>query len=128
MQGHVLYIPFWLYSNIDGTEYNITKLDFTFHSGYIPIALLLSLLAVIPSFTFHSGYIPIVPTEDVPDALKLYIPFWLYSNFTACPSAPSAPYFTFHSGYIPISMPARKHNTSSTLHSILVIFQSQVSC
>ena len=77
-----LYIPFWLYSNLmdanykksmENTlhsilvifqfEYSIiifaVTLNFTFHSGYIPIHSHIAGRWAFIDFTFHSGYIPI---------------------------------------------------------------------
>ena len=54
-----LYIPFWIYSNGRQSMKSLLFLNFTFHSGYIPIIQQLRLFFSLYFFTFHSGYIPI---------------------------------------------------------------------
>ena len=54
-------------------------------------------------FTFHSGYIPINPSDKRKvRSIPLYIPFWIYSNAVSAFKEIRDLLFTFHSGYIPI--------------------------
>ena len=53
----ILYIPIWLYSNKGGARFNIAVDNFTFQSGYIQIACILSNPTTGKTFTFQSGYI-----------------------------------------------------------------------
>ena len=96
-----LYIPFWLYSNIEDESFKALLTTFTFHSGYILIFTGLSSIILIFFFTFHSGYILINYTFITASVIILYIPFWLYSND-------------------PVLLYDR--TIFDTLHSILVIF------
>ena len=96
-------------------------------------------------FTFHSGYIPIIwKNRGRDEGIKLYIPFWLYSNRNECSwiweyfslhsilvifqckgskAEGSRRTFTFHSGYIPMPTDEMAEAMETSLHSILVIFQ-----
>ena len=80
MRKETLYIPFWLYSNVDAFQH------------YEPVFV---------TFTFHSGYILMMIEETGSGAnTLLYIPFWLYSNGKDIRNYSCSTYFTFHSGYI----------------------------
>ena len=55
-----LYIPIWLYSNCPSIQCIKARLYFTFQSGYIQIIICLSVAAINIIFTFQSGYIQII--------------------------------------------------------------------
>ena len=99
-----LYIPIWLYSNIDKSTYISPLKAFTFQSGYIQIGMIF----------FATFY-----------RLSLYIPIWLYSNTVQDDTGERSITFTFQSGYIQIGL--RFFDLVFciyTLHSNLVIFKS----
>ena len=79
----ILYIPIWLYSNQNQTPNGNCPYTFTFQSGYIQMGAVEPVDRFKPSFTFQSGYIQIGVVKDEEGNVEiLYIPIWLYSNFT----------------------------------------------
>ena len=78
--GNAIYIPIWLYSNLEKAVCGSHLKEFTFQSGYIQIYFISSRLNS-PS--------------------NIYIPIWLYSNAEKIGEIPVVR-FTFQSGYIQI--------------------------
>ena len=78
----LLYIPFWLYSNVSGSATGICAKKL-----YIPFWL------------YSNGGV----WKDAESVFRLYIPFWLYSNSLYIVSLIDTIIFTFHSGYILIN-------------------------
>ena len=117
-----LYIPLWLYINLWTNSLFVLFSIFTFHSGYILIMRWRVIRIFADSFTFHSGYILIWHYFKLCQCVLLYIPLWLYINWSNPDKYVSAYtlyiplwlyinplsvidhttflFFTFHSGYI----------------------------
>ena len=80
-----LYIPIWLCPNFYCIPLSNEKLSFTFQSGYVQIALTVSLQMRTADFTFQSGYIQILMAHNAQFDLK----FTLHSNLVIFKSYPS---------------------------------------
>ena len=121
-----LYIPIWLYSNCYNCSRNINNMHFTFQSGYIQITTgrlwphstqalhsnlvifklrMLAITRELSTFTFQSGYIQMRNIQRSLKRFRLYIPIWLYSNFSNKNLPLFAFPFTFQSGYIQMTRP-----------------------
>ena len=77
----LLYIPFWIYSNVFSVVINSILFKL-----YIP-------------FWIYSNE---AQSNADKQARTLYIPFWIYSNTLQDDTGEQSITFTFHSGYIPI--------------------------
>ena len=123
----------------------VLSLSFTFHSGYIPMYRKWRVLIMLQ--TLHSILVIFQSVPDTQESIcmrtlhsilvifqckyfvfsswsnRLYIPFWLYSNYVFALGNLGGLYFTFHSGYIPMLNVVAENAGFTSLHSILVIFQ-----
>ena len=97
-----LYIPIWLYSNVDKMILNTsTNMAFTFQSGYIQIITAPCPLASGLHFTFQSGYIQIFYNlKRTTSGYSLHSNLVIFKYFKKFVNYYILKFFTFQSGYI----------------------------